>query len=159
MFYSYLHKTYLFLQFFFLAGNNIFNLLVNINAASNFILYCALSDKYRKTVKDIFCGSIPLRKNTLSSSRFTSARTTTSSFYSRANTGSFFNRHRFRPKEPKRFSISKEEYENLKAVTENTKMPRYSITSTAPSDQSRTNSIVCIIQFYSFLDFDFIFQM
>lgn len=117
------------------AINNFFNLLVNLNAASNFILYCALSDKYRKTVKAIFCGMKPMRKNTLSSSRFTSGRTTTSSFYSRSNKSSFF-----KPKEPKRFSISKEEYENLKAETEMLKRPaRFKPSS--PSGQSRTNSI------------------
>ena len=34
---------------------NIFNLLVAINAAINFVLYCALSDKYRKTFLVTFC--------------------------------------------------------------------------------------------------------
>lgn len=124
------------------ALNNIFNFLVNINAASNFILYCALSDKYRKTVKDIFCGIKNIRKNTLSTSRITSGRTTSSSFYSRANTGSFFNRNRFRSKEPKRFSISKEEYENLRMITEQNKLARYSASSVLQTDQSRANSLV-----------------
>ncbi|XP_055374808.1 thyrotropin-releasing hormone receptor-like isoform X2 [Condylostylus longicornis] len=32
---------------------NIFNLLVDINSAMNFFLYCVLSDKYRKTVKEL----------------------------------------------------------------------------------------------------------
>lgn len=124
------------------AINNFFNLLVNLNAASNFILYCALSDKYRKTVKAIFCGMKPMRKNTLSSSRFTSGRTTTSSFYSRSHKSSFFDRQRFRPKQPKRFSISKEEYENLKAETEMLKRPqRFNPSATTTSEQSRTNSI------------------
>lgn len=127
------------------AINNFFNLLVNLNAASNFILYCALSDKYRKTVKAIFCGMKPMRKNTLSSSRFTSGRTTTTSFYSRSNKSSFFDRQRFRPKEPKRFSISKEEYENLKAETELLKRPpRFMPSPTTTSGQSRTNSIVTV---------------
>lgn len=35
------------------AIGNILNYLVIINAACNFILYCALSAKYRETVKDI----------------------------------------------------------------------------------------------------------
>lgn len=35
------------------AIGNILNFLVMINAACNFILYCALSAKYRQTVKDI----------------------------------------------------------------------------------------------------------
>ncbi|KAK2725582.1 FMRFamide receptor-like isoform X2 [Artemia franciscana] len=34
---------------------NIFNFLMSINAACNFILYCALSDKYRKSFLKIFC--------------------------------------------------------------------------------------------------------
>ena len=34
---------------------NIFNFLVAINAAINFVLYCALSDKYRKTFLVTFC--------------------------------------------------------------------------------------------------------
>lgn len=123
--------------------NNVLNLMVAINSASNFVLYCAISDKYRRTVKDIFCGFLPVRKNKMSSSRFTSGRTTTSSFYSRShNGGSFFNRPRFRNKEPKRFSISKEEYANLKAETELLKKPRFSVTTVA--SESRANSIVCI---------------
>ncbi|XP_037081746.1 FMRFamide receptor-like [Pollicipes pollicipes] len=34
---------------------NIFNFLMAINAACNFVLYCALSDKYRKTFLVTFC--------------------------------------------------------------------------------------------------------
>ena len=34
---------------------NVFNFLVAINAAINFVLYCALSDKYRKTFLVTFC--------------------------------------------------------------------------------------------------------
>lgn len=110
---------------------------MSINAASNFILYCLLSDKYRKTVKLIFCGARPIRRNTLSSSRFTSARTT-SSFYSRSHNSNFFNAPIYRQREP-RFSISKEEYANLQAETSKQR-PRYSITTvTSPS---RTSSMV-----------------
>lgn len=83
----------------------------------------------------------PMRKNTLSSSRFTSGRTTTSSFYSRSNKGSFFDRQRFRPKEPKRFSISKEEYENLRAETEMLKRPPRFVPTSSITEQSRANSI------------------
>lgn len=37
------------------ALGNIFNCLVSINAACNFLLYCALSDKYRRTFMWTFC--------------------------------------------------------------------------------------------------------
>ncbi|XP_054728931.1 uncharacterized protein LOC129237956 [Anastrepha obliqua] len=35
---------------------NIFNFLAAINAAANFFLYCVLSDKYRKTVRELITG-------------------------------------------------------------------------------------------------------
>lgn len=38
-----------------LALGNIFNFLMSINAAGNFILYCLLSQKYRRTFLQIFC--------------------------------------------------------------------------------------------------------
>ncbi|KAH8300988.1 hypothetical protein KR044_008173 [Drosophila immigrans] len=38
-----------------IAGN-ILNFLVAINAAANFFLYCVLSDKYRKTVRELITG-------------------------------------------------------------------------------------------------------
>lgn len=34
---------------------NIFNFLVALNAAGNFLLYCAFSDKYRRTFIQTFC--------------------------------------------------------------------------------------------------------
>jgi hypothetical protein len=34
---------------------NIFNFLVAINSAGNFVLYCLLSQKYRRTFKKTFC--------------------------------------------------------------------------------------------------------
>ncbi len=34
---------------------NIFNFLMAINAAGNFVLYCLLSQKYRRTFVTIFC--------------------------------------------------------------------------------------------------------
>ena len=37
------------------ALGNIFNCLVSVNAACNFLLYCALSDKYRRTFMRTFC--------------------------------------------------------------------------------------------------------
>lgn len=39
----------------FAGLGNIFNLLLSINAACNFLLYCVLSAKYRKTFKALFC--------------------------------------------------------------------------------------------------------
>lgn len=122
--------------------NNLFNLLVTFNAASNFILYCVLSEKYRKTVKHLFCGTKGMRRNTMSSSRFTSGRTTTSSFYSRSRNSTI-------PNIPKqrgpRFSISKDEYANLQ--TETAKRNRFSIsTATSPS---RNNSIVNTLQVFN----------
>lgn len=117
--------------------NNIINLLITVNGASNFILYCLLSDKYRKTVKQLFCGVRAIRRNTLSSSRFTSGRTTTSSFYSRPRNSNFFTTPIYKQRGP-RFSISKEEYANLQ--TETAKKNRFSITTL--TSQSRTNSVV-----------------
>ncbi|KAB7502194.1 hypothetical protein Anas_12032, partial [Armadillidium nasatum] len=34
---------------------NIFNFLTSVNAASNFILYCVMSDRFRKTFIQMFC--------------------------------------------------------------------------------------------------------
>lgn len=108
------HEFHLFLirLIYYPVLNNIFNLLLSINAASNFILYCALSDKYRKTVKVLFCGGQPMRRNTMS---YTSPRTT-SSFYNRSNTSNIFSIPLYRQRGP-RFSVSKEEYANLQAET------------------------------------------
>ncbi|XP_045139070.1 FMRFamide receptor-like isoform X2 [Portunus trituberculatus] len=39
-----------------LGLGNIFNLLAAINAACNFVLYCAMSDKYRRTFLRTFCS-------------------------------------------------------------------------------------------------------
>ncbi|TDG41479.1 hypothetical protein AWZ03_012096 [Drosophila navojoa] len=38
------------------VAGNVCNLLVAINAAANFFLYCVLSDKYRKTVRELVTG-------------------------------------------------------------------------------------------------------
>lgn len=117
-------------------------MLITVNAASNFILYCLLSDKYRKTVKSLFCGVRQMRRNTLSSSRFTSGRTTQSSFYSRSRNSTIFNMPIYKQRGP-RFSISKDEYANLQAET--AKRNRFSITTlTSPS---RNNSIVSQFNF------------
>lgn len=42
---------------------NIFNILASINAACNFFLYCVLSDKYRRTVKELIIGYKHQRRN------------------------------------------------------------------------------------------------
>ncbi|GLV32264.1 Proctolin receptor [Carabus blaptoides fortunei] len=47
---------------------NIFNLLVSINAACNFLLYCALSRKYRRTFKILFCHRCVSRQSLLTQS-------------------------------------------------------------------------------------------
>lgn len=48
-----------------LGLGNIFNLLVSFNAACNFVLYCALSDKYRTTFMLTFCHCFVTRPVTL----------------------------------------------------------------------------------------------
>lgn len=137
----------IFVFVFFAVLNNIFNLLITVNAASNFILYCLLSDKYRKTVKALLCGVKTMRRNTMSSSRFTSGRTTTS-FYSnsRSRTSNIFKMPIYKQREP-RFSISSKEYANLQ--TETAKRNRFSITTLTSS--SRHNSIVSVIKISSLL--------
>ncbi|XP_013793704.1 FMRFamide receptor-like [Limulus polyphemus] len=40
---------------------NIFNFLMAINAAGNFVLYCLLSQKYRRTFLHIFCPCLKIR--------------------------------------------------------------------------------------------------
>lgn len=35
---------------------NIFNFLTALNAAGNFFLYCVLSDKYRRTIRELLTG-------------------------------------------------------------------------------------------------------
>lgn len=126
MYFPFFNRTF----FDYPVLNNIFNLLVSINAASNFILYCVLSDKYRKTVKVLFCGGRPMRRNTMS---YTSPRTT-SSFYNRSNTSNLFSIPLYRRGRP-RFSISKEDYANLQAQT--AKRNRFSL-----STNTQNNSVV-----------------
>jgi len=38
------------------VAGNVCNLLASLHAASNFFLYCVLSDKYRKTVRELITG-------------------------------------------------------------------------------------------------------
>lgn len=51
---------------FLSALNNIFNLLLAVNASCNFLLYCVLSAKYRSTFKKLFCERRLNRQDTLS---------------------------------------------------------------------------------------------
>ncbi|XP_018323381.1 uncharacterized protein LOC108735748 [Agrilus planipennis] len=44
---------------------NIFNFLITLNASCNFILYCVLSDKFRRTFKIVFCSRGLSRQDTL----------------------------------------------------------------------------------------------
>lgn len=46
--------------------SNIFNLLMSINSAGNFVLYCLLSQKYRRTFSQMFCPCLA-RKSSRSS--------------------------------------------------------------------------------------------
>lgn len=122
------------------------NFLVTVNAASNFLLYCALSDKYRKTVRALLCGRKPVRTGILTSSRYNSGRTT-SSFFSKSSNGNFSNASTKTTgysstrggKVKKRFSITQEEFANLREETERLKNPRASVT---PTYEHRKNSTV-----------------
>lgn len=77
---------------FFSALGNVLNFLITISAACNFLLYCALSDKYRQTVKSIFLGIHTKRQNTIRSSQ-ASRNSTRSGRYGRYN-GSTISRNR-----------------------------------------------------------------
>ncbi|KAJ6636832.1 Sex peptide receptor, partial [Pseudolycoriella hygida] len=103
------------------AINNVCNFLMTLNAACNFLLYCALSDKYRKTVKELFFGRKVTRKNTMSStyiSRYGS-NPTRSSFYSKsptvASVASGNIRNRLQNPTASRFSITPTDYANFQA--------------------------------------------
>ncbi|KAM7350549.1 proctolin receptor [Cochliomyia hominivorax] len=51
---------------------NIFNFLAATNAAANFFLYCVLSDKYRKTIREMITGyRYKQQRNTLTTSLYT----------------------------------------------------------------------------------------
>lgn len=76
-----------------LAFGNIFNFLMAINAAGNFILYSLLSKKYRRTFVIIFCCCLGTKNIQKATNRMTSVRFDTSnnihrgqsSFYHSAN--------------------------------------------------------------------------
>jgi len=57
-------------QYSLLALGNIFNFLVSVNAACNFLLYCALSKKYRRTFIWTFCRCFYRRASPIHSMAF-----------------------------------------------------------------------------------------
>lgn len=64
--------------------NNFLNLMVAINAAGNFVLYCLLSQKYRKTMIALFCPCFKgkrLRKSTAQQATIYSTLTTTNQYH------------------------------------------------------------------------------
>lgn len=94
---------------------------MTLNAACNFLLYCALSDKYRKTVKELFLGRKMRRQNTMSSTYFSryGSNPTGSSFYSKSpsaasGTNSSIRNRSTNPKKS-RFSITPTDYANFQA--------------------------------------------
>ncbi|XP_037039195.1 uncharacterized protein LOC119076515 isoform X2 [Bradysia coprophila] len=93
--------------------NIVCNFLTTLNAAANFLLYCALSNKYRQTVKELFLGR--KRKNTMSS-RYGS-NPTGSSYYSKSPTNAGSASSNSIRKQPKnsRFSITPTDYANFQA--------------------------------------------
>lgn len=136
-----------------IAINNVVNFLVTVNAASNFLLYCALSDKYRKTVRALVCGHKPIRKSILTSSRYNSGRTSTTFFSKSQSNGNHSSASipKVRNKVKKRFSITQEEFANLQAETARLKYPRLSIT---PSDNRKNSSVWPTCRFLSYSYFE-----
>ncbi|KFM65157.1 FMRFamide receptor, partial [Stegodyphus mimosarum] len=66
--YSTLHENLDSKQIYLLRGlGNIFNFLMSLNAAGNFVLYCLLSQKYRRTFVKIFCPCIRDKRNNMNS--------------------------------------------------------------------------------------------
>ncbi|XP_071034153.1 FMRFamide receptor-like [Parasteatoda tepidariorum] len=64
--YSTLHESFDSKQLYLLRGlGNIFNFLMSLNAAGNFVLYCLLSQKYRKTFIQIFCPCMRENRNAM----------------------------------------------------------------------------------------------
>lgn len=74
------------------ALNNILNLMVAVNAAGNFVLYCLLSQKYRKTLIALFCPCFKpksLRKLNKKQATIYSTLTTTNQYHSPSPTTGF----------------------------------------------------------------------
>lgn len=133
------------------AINNVCNFLMTLNAACNFLLYCALSDKYRKTVKELFLGRKMRRQNTMSSTYFSryGSNPTGSSFYSKSptNAGSASsNNIRNRSMNPKksRFSITPTDYANFQAemAVKNAKTQSLAAADFQTESNRRQNSVL-----------------
>lgn len=61
-------------EFYLIRGlNNIFNFLMAINAAGNFLLYCMFSRRYRKTFVNVFCPCLKSKLNYFQSTFGTAA--------------------------------------------------------------------------------------
>lgn len=135
-----------------IAINNVCNFLMTLNAACNFLLYCALSDKYRKTVKELFLGRKMKRQNTMSSTYFSryNSNQTGSSFYSKSPSNSgpaVDNSVRNRATNPKksRFSITPTDYANFQAemAVKNAKTQSLAAADFQTSEKShRQNSVL-----------------
>ncbi|GBM82275.1 FMRFamide receptor [Araneus ventricosus] len=66
--YSTLHENFDLKQLYLLRGlGNIFNFLMSLNAAGNFVLYCLLSQKYRRTFIQIFCPCLREKRGMMNS--------------------------------------------------------------------------------------------
>lgn len=66
--YSTLHENFTTNELYLLRGlGNIFNFLMSLNSAGNFVLYCLLSQKYRRTFVQIFCPCLREKRNNMNS--------------------------------------------------------------------------------------------
>lgn len=121
---------------------------MTLNAACNFLLYCALSDKYRKTVKEIFLGRKMKRQNTMSSTYFSRSNATGSSFYSKsptAGTGALSSiRNRSINPKKSRFSITPTDYANFQAemAVKNAKTQSLAASDFQTEKNQRQNSVL-----------------
>lgn len=137
--------------FLYIAINNVCNFLTTLNAACNFLLYCALSDKYRKTVKELFFGRKMRRQNTMSSTYFSryNSNPTGSSFYSKSPTSansaanSSIRNRSINPKKS-RFSITPTDYANFQAemAVKNAKTQSLAAADFQTEENRRQNSVL-----------------
>lgn len=66
--YSTLHEDFSAKELYLLRGlGNIFNFLMSLNSAGNFVLYCLLSQKYRRTFIQIFCPCLREKRSIMNS--------------------------------------------------------------------------------------------
>lgn len=103
---------------------NIFNFLMAINAAGNFVLYCLLSQKYRRTFVQSFCPCLKGRVQMFQSAYYTANNSTIKtaakgSAKSSLKTGTVNNR----AAQTKRMVSYKESFDSTGVdVTENTRL-------------------------------------